>query len=279
MLFGAITLLAVISAVLTALFGGAFQSLAWLWVLPVSFLGSWLGLLILAALFLVVLSCFVDQKKPQEKDSAFYRGVIKLYVPLILRLARTNIETAGLEKIPTAGRFLLVCNHQSEADPAILIHYFRDSQISFISKRENATMPVVGNLMHKLRCLMLSRENDRDGLRVIIECIRRLKADECSIGVFPEGGIKGYGKLYPFRPGVFKMAQKAEVPIVVCTLAGTQDVFKKLKKLQRIDVTFHVLGVVPAEELKGVNTTQIAERVFDMMSDDLGPDWCLSENA
>lgn len=279
MLFGAITLLAVVSAVLTTVCSGSFGSLAWLWVLPTSFLGSWLGLLILAALFFVVLSCFVDQKKPQEKDSAFYRGVIKLYVPLILRLARANIQTAGLEKIPNDGRFLLVCNHQSEADPAILIHYFRDSQLSFISKRENATMPVVGNMMHKIRCLMLNRDNDRDGLRVILECIRRLKADECSIAVFPEGGIKGYAKLHPFRPGVFKMAQKAEVPIVVCTLAGTQDVFKKLKKLQRIDVTLHVLDVIPAAELKGVNTTQIAGRVFDLMSDDLGPDWRLPENA
>lgn len=279
MLLGAITLLAVAGAVLMALFGGAFQSLAWLWVLPVSFLGSWLGLLILALLFLVVASCCVDQKKPQEKDSAFFRGLIDLYLPLLLRLARAHIETEGLEKIPTEGRFLLVCNHQNEVDPAILIHYFRKSKLSFISKRENATLPIAGNIMHKIRCLMLNREDDRDGLRVIIECIRRLKADECSIAVFPEGGIKGYKKLYPFRPGVFKMAQKAEVPIVVCTLQGTQDVFKKLKRWQRIDLKFHLLDVIPAAELKGIKTPQIAERVFDMMSDDLGPDWRLPENA
>ena len=36
---------------------------------------------------------------------------------------------------------------------------------------------------------MLNRENDREALKTIVTCIRLLKDDEVSIGVFPEGGI------------------------------------------------------------------------------------------
>ena len=34
---------------------------------------------------------------------------------------------------------------------------------------------------------------------------------------------------------------------------------------------------IPAEELKGVTTVEIAERVHKLMADDLGPDWALEE--
>ena len=87
------------------------------------------------------------------------------------------------------------------------------------------------------------------------------------------------GLLHPFRPGVFKIAQKAEVPIVVCTLQNTNKPFKNIAKLKPTQVHLHLLDVIPAEELKGVTTVAIAERVHKMMADDLGPDLVLPEQT
>ena len=39
----------------------------------------------------------------------------------------------------------------------------------------------------------------------------------------------------------------------------------------------HLVDVIPAEELKGVTTTEIAHRVHKLMADDLGPDLVLQE--
>lgn len=279
MLFGGITVLAAVAAVIIGCLSDAFGSLAWLWVLPCGFIGSWLGLLILALLFLLAVTLMVDKSKKQEKDDSFYRSLYNLYLPALLWLAGVRVETGGLEKIPQSGRFLLVCNHQHEIDPGVLIRYFPRSQLTFVAKREAGDMHLVGRLMHKIRCPLLNRGNDRDGLRVILDCIRMIKNDEVSVGIFPEGGILGYRKLYPFRPGVFKIAQKAEVPIAVCTMTGTEDFVRNLKRLKKTPVTLRLLEVIPAAELKGVHTTQIADRVFKMMADDLGPDWKLPENA
>ena len=108
-----------------------------------------LGLLALAFAFLCTVCAFVDMDKPQEEDSPFYRAVMHLYIEALIPLVRLKIETSGLEKAPKDGRFLLVCNHQNESDPGILLHYFKKGQLAFISKKENRSMFVVGKIMHK----------------------------------------------------------------------------------------------------------------------------------
>jgi len=180
------------------------------------------------------------------------------------------VDTKGLEKTPKEGRFMLVCNHLDDSDPAVLLHYFRDSQLAFISKRENRDMFIVGKLMHKLQCQLVNRENDREALKCILKCIEILKNDRASIAVFPEGYESKDGRLLPFRPGVFKIAQKAQVPIVVCTLQGSEGVIRNLKKLKPLPrVQLYLLEVIPAEELAGKTTVEIAQRVRSIMLSDL----------
>ena len=104
-----------------------------------------------------------------------------------------------------------------------------------------------------------------------------MKEDEVSIGAFPEGGIKIKDKLSPFRSGMFKIAQKAEVPIVVCTLKGTSDLFHNIKHLKRTHVRLSLVDVIPAEALKGRTTVDIAEQVHTMMLADLGEEYRLAE--
>ena len=244
-----------------------------LWMVPVMSLGIALGLMLLAFLFLCLVCALVDMDKPQEADSRFYRTVMYLYIEALIPLVGLKIETAGLEKTPKEGRFLLVCNHQNESDPGILLHYFKRSQLAFISKKENKTMFVVGKMMHKTLCQLVNRENDREALKTILKCIQLIKNDQVSIGAFPEGGILVKDKLSHFRSGMFKIAQKANVPIVVCTLKGTSDLFHNMKRLKTTHVRLHLVDVIPAEEVKGSNTVELGEKIYQMMLQDLGPEY------
>ena len=108
-----------------------------------------------------------------------------------------------------------------------------------------------------------------------IFCIRVLDEDKASVAVFPEGGIRGGHVLHPLRHGVFKIALRAKVPIVVCTLRGTHTVLSKALKLQPSQVELHLVGVIPAEELAGQTAVQVGERVYEMMARDLGPELVL----
>jgi 1-acyl-sn-glycerol-3-phosphate acyltransferase len=134
-------------------------------------------------------------------------------------------------------------------------------------------MFLVGDAMHKIMCQLINRENDREALKTILKCIQLIKDDEVSIGVFPEGGIKGDGKLHHLKGGVFKIAQKADVPIVVCTLKNTDRVVPNLLKLRSTDVYMNLVEVIPAEALKGRTAVSVAEQVYDLMINDLGEEF------
>ena len=254
----------------------AFSGLA-LWLLPLLYIGWYLALLLLAFLILWTFSIFVDMDKPQEEDSRLYRTVMYLYVEALISLVGLKMETAGLEKTPKEGRFLLVCNHQNESDPGILLHYFKNSQMAFISKRENRDMLIVGPFMHKTLCQLVNRENDREALKTILKCIQLINEDKVSVGVFPEGGILVKDKLSHFRSGVLKIALKTGIPIVVCTLKGTSDLFHNMKRLKRTPVRLHLVDVIPAEEVKSANTVELGEKIYQMMLADLGEEYRIQE--
>jgi len=256
---------------------GGFSGLGWLWILPVSFLGS---LLTLALFFFLVLwlSCaFVDIEKPQEKDSKFHRFMVGNTAQLVLRILRMRMHTRGLEQMPKDGRFLLVCNHINDLDPVVLLAYFKKKQLAFISKRENADMFIVGKIMHKIQCQRINRENDREALRTIINCIKIIQEDKASIAVFPEGYTSMDGLLHPFRSGVFKIALKTNVPIVVCTVQNTNKPFHNILRLKATDVHLHLLNVIRPEDYAGKTATEIGDLVHKMMADDLGPDLVLKD--
>ena len=275
MLIGCITLISLCAAALLCLLRDAFISTAWLWMLPLSFAGCWLALAVAAFLVLWISCAVVKMDKPQEKDNPYYRRLVILFAETIITILRMRMHTEGLEKTPKDGRFLLVCNHLNDLDPVTLFYFFRKSQLAFISKRENSTMFLVGKLMHKTLCQLVNRENDREALKTILKCIQLIKEDAASIAVFPEGYTSMDGLLHPFRHGVFKIAQKANVPIVVCTLQNTQYVFKNILRLKPTDVHLHLIDVIPAEEVHGITATELGERVHRMMAEDLGPDLVL----
>ena len=244
-----------------------------LWVLPIYFVVSYVELAILALALLFVMCKLVDLEKPQERDHPFYRFIMYLYVDALIAIFKAKIHTEGLEKTPRDGRLLLVCNHQHMADVGILISKFKKSKIAFISKQENRNMPVIGKFMHMTSSQTLDREDDRQALRVILKCIQLVKDQVVSVAVFPEGTRSKDGKVHPFRNGAFKIAQKANVPIVVCTVNGTSELFHNLKKLKTTPIHLHLVDVIQPEELKGKTTAEIGQRVYEMMISDLGEEF------
>ncbi len=245
-----------------------------LWTFLWVFALSNVVLILLALGYLCWVCGKVDLGEPQaEHDDPFYRKVMDLYIRALMDLVWVDAHYSGLEKTPKEGRFLLVCNHLFLADPGILLNAFRKSQLAFITKQENMTMPIINKFMHKILCQPLNREDDRQALKVILKCIQLIKNDEVSVGVFPEGYTSKDGKLHHFRSGVFKIAQKANVPIVVCTMRNTRNIFKNLFKLKRTRVDLHLVDVITPEEFKGMTTVALADKVYEMMIADLGEDF------
>ena len=250
---------------------GGFSTLAWLWLLPLGFVGCYVLCLIVCFLMVWLSARGTDPEAEFDTDDPYIRGIVRWYAPAVMRLLGCRIQATGLEKLPADGRFLLVSNHLADLDPGIFFTVFPQNQLAFIAKKEVRDMPIIGVLMRRILCQFVNRENDREALKTILKCISILKENKANVAVFPEGR-KSTDRylLHRFRPGVFKMAQKADVPIVVCTLRGTQNIFPNAKKLRPTPIRLNLVEVIPAGELKGVTTVDIAQRVHSLMAADLG---------
>jgi len=279
MLIGGVTVLSGVLSLVWVLTAGGFSDLSWLWRLPLGFVGAFAGQAVLIFCTLWILTATIRLDKEQEEDSGFYRWLIGILTEAAHPILGMKVHTKGLEQTPQEGRFLLVCNHLFDFDPVVLLHHFHRSQLAFISKRENSSMFLVGKLMHKLLCQLINRENDREALKTILKCVQIIREDKASIAVFPEGYTSRDHKLHTFRPGVFKIAQKTQVPIVVCTITNTHKVLGNLKRLKKTDIELHLVAVIRPEDYAGMTTVALAQQIHGLMAADLGAEYAPEPEA
>lgn len=242
-----------------------FASLNAIWQVPVFFLGSFLALVLLFLLVVLISCLFVDPKKLLEKPSGYFRFLLNEFCRLALALGGVHVNVTGLEKVPRDSRFLLVSNHRFAFDPLVFYSSMPWADLAFLSKKENFSIFVVAQIMRKVLCLPVDRNNDRESLKSILKAIQFIKDDKASIAVFPEGRTnRTADPLLPYRCGVFKIAQKANVPIVICSLVNSRAILRNMFR-KHTEVWLDVLDVIPAEELAGKTTIEVGERVHAVM--------------
>ena len=239
-------------------------------------LGILFGLVVLYVLFLFICSLFVNPKKEYEDHSRFYRILLNGATAIAMKIMRIRIHTSGIETVPQDTKNLLfVSNHRSNFDPIITWHIFKKQHPAFVSKASNFKIPIFGRFIRKCCFMAIDRENPRNALKTIHKAASLLQKGEVSIGIYPEGTRSKECKLLPFHNGVFKIAQKANAPIVVLAISGTEQIHKNYP-FHHTDVYLDVLEVIPADEVKTSKTDVLGERIREKMKHKLGEE-CYAE--
>ena len=227
-------------------------------------LGVLLALLLLYILFLGICCLLVDPSKEYEKNSPFYRFLLDSATAAAMKLLRIRVHVSGIEKIPKDTKVLFVSNHRSNFDPIITWYILKKWKIAFVSKPSNFKIPFFGRIIRKCCFMPIDRENPRNAIVTINKAAKLLKKQEVSIGIYPEGTRSKNGQLLPFHNGVFKIAQKAEAPIVVLCVTGTEKISKQTP-FRRTDVYLDVLEVFSAQGIKETKTEMIGTAVRRLM--------------
>ena len=217
-------------------------------------------LLLLLVLFLWICSLLVDPEKEYDRDSAFYRFLADSTIFWIIKLLRIRVHVTGLDKLPKDKKVLVVCNHRSNFDPIVTGYVMKKWNLAFVSKPSNFKIPFFGRIIRKCCFMPIDRENPRNAIVTINKAAKLLKKQEVSIGIYPEGTRSKNGQLLPFHNGVFKIAQKAEAPIVVLCVTGTEKISKQTP-FRRTDVYLDVLEVFLAQGIKETKTEMIGTAV------------------
>ncbi|MDO5444720.1 MAG: lysophospholipid acyltransferase family protein [Eubacteriales bacterium] len=205
-------------------------------------------------------------KTMNKSRRSVWRWLLDIISSLAVWGSRIKIKAEGLEKLPADGKFLLVSNHVSAYDPIVLLHHLKKFRMMFISKPENFEIPIAGFLMKKSGFLAIDRENPRNALKVIYEASDFLAASERPVVIYPEGtrNKEPENGLLPFHSGVFKIAKRAGVPVVVCASCGTDKIRENWPRRKSV-VRYRIAGVLDADYIAAHNDKDISESAKSMM--------------
>jgi 1-acyl-sn-glycerol-3-phosphate acyltransferase len=160
--------------------------------------------------------------------------VRRVYDPLYRRWFRA--EWQGMDKIPTEGGALLVCNHSGAipSDAPVIMHGVEKElgrPVYGLADHLFKGLPVVGTMWARAGGVAAHPEN----------AYRLLREQQQLALVFPEG-TKGTGKLYRERyklrrfgrGGFVEIAMRAGVPIVPIAVVGSEEAMPIVAKIPGI---------------------------------------------
>lgn len=233
-------------------------------------LAAIVGAVVICFAFLSVCALLVDPTKIYDRNSRFYRRLLNACTAAALAIMRIRVRVSGMEKIPRGTRkILFVGNHRSNFDPIVTWYVLRDWDPAFLSKEENFHIPIFGRIIRKCCFMPIDREDPRKAMTTITHAARLLENDEVSIAVYPEGTRSKQCRLLPFHNGVFKIAQKAQTPVVVLAISGTEKIHKNFP-FRRTEVSLDVIDVIDAQTVAQSKTVQLGERVREDLARQLG---------
>jgi 1-acyl-sn-glycerol-3-phosphate acyltransferase len=149
--------------------------------------------------------------------AAWYRS-LHLAVPIL-----TRFQINGLHHIPRQGPVIMVSNHISITDPAVLIGNI-PRHVHFIIKAELLEHPIFRVILPHGKPIPIRRGSaDRAAMR---QAEAYLRAGEV-IGIFPEGTRNHGGATQEAHAGVVFLAQRTDVPITPIAISGTEGIFSE----------------------------------------------------
>ncbi|MGN1180039.1 MAG: lysophospholipid acyltransferase family protein [Suilimivivens sp.] len=154
----------------------------------------------------------------------------------VLLLSGTKVIVRGEENVPKDEPVLYIGNHRSYFD--IVITYSRVPRLTgYIAKKEMLKWPLLVNWMKNLHCLFLDRKDVKQGLKVILTAIDKVKAG-ISICIFPEGTRNRVNHTFmEFHEGSFKIAAKSGCAVVPMTIYNSAAIFEDhIPKIQKAEV-------------------------------------------
>jgi 1-acyl-sn-glycerol-3-phosphate acyltransferase len=163
----------------------------------------------------------------------------------------------GREVVPMKGPALIVPNHSSDMDPAIVAMAL-PRMAWYMAKAELFDMKVFGLPLGPFIRLMQAYPVRRDTGAADRAAIRygeeKLKEGELLV-VFPEGKLSENGVMQPFQPGAALIALRTGVPVIPMGLTGTPDFLPYGAQVPRrfsrpIRVRFG--KPIPMDDLKGL---------------------------
>ena len=150
-----------------------------------------------------------------------------------------NYTITGRENLPTkakSGKFIYTANHVSIFDPP-MVSMAAMRPIAYMAKKELFEPgEKLGWLVKRLGAFAVDRTKPEIAT---FKTVRDILATSWSLGVFPHGGIRPYGKIEEIKKGFVVIAKNAKADIIPVGIANF-DGYPKLKPFTRRNVDLRI---------------------------------------
>ncbi len=138
----------------------------------------------------------------------------------VMRLSGIQVRVSHPERMPDEGASMVVSNHVSIADAAVLVAAL-PFDVRFVANHIFAQYPILGPIIRGASANIVNRSSWRSrgdsG-----QAMQAALAAGRSLLVFPEGTTSESDQMLPFRSGAFRAAARTGRPIVPIAVTGTR---------------------------------------------------------
>ena len=127
---------------------------------------------------------------------------------------RYRLRVSGIENLPKHGPVLLLGNHISYIDFA-LIQWGTPRTIRFVVHDDYYRKPIFNWILRAVGAVSIRPENSRNAMQSIVSLLN----DDCVVGIFPEGHVSTTGELSDLKRGFEKILSESKDSVVVVPFA------------------------------------------------------------
>jgi len=158
---------------------------------------------------------------------------VRKFLRHVVNMLEIDVKFNNFEVLNNQDKcYLGLSNHRHFVDPLFYI-YYSEKPISFVSKIENAKKPFIKDVMKAMDVLCIDRNDLLSQVRVFKRVSERIKKNELSYFIFPEGTrmkIKEQVHTLPYKDGALKAAYWAGCDIIPCATYGSDYLLLKKRE-------------------------------------------------
>ncbi|MGB5811972.1 MAG: lysophospholipid acyltransferase family protein [Polyangiales bacterium] len=208
---------------------------------------------------------------PKERHEPLADKYCGILVDRLLELFGAQLSVTGKPSFESGA--LVVANHQSALDIAVMLSVFRPVMVS---RHDVAEWPVLGRMARHGATIFVDRE-DRHSGAIAVRAIRRRLREGRTVVAFPEGSTFPEDTVHEFQPGAFAAVRSVDVPVIPVGIAYAPSVpfvqesfarhLSKIAARPKTEISLHIGSPLVLERDPRAAAEQARERVQQLVAE------------
>ncbi|MEP7270129.1 MAG: lysophospholipid acyltransferase family protein [Acidobacteriota bacterium] len=207
---------------------------------------------------LVFMGIFVDPRRNDRPQRWFFRN--------ILRVAGVRFEVRCAPGFDQSRTSFFVCNHVNLFD-AFVIYSAIPQFVRGLEQESHFRIPAYGWMMKRFGNIPVAMSGGTAAYKQMVKETKAAIQRGVSLIVFAEGTRTLTGRVAPFKPGVFRMAQQFACPIVPMSIVGSYEFSRKGSwMLYPSKIVVYLHDTIETSSLTRNEIEPLADRVHQIVS-------------